>query len=90
MIHGQNHSVFVHAVLMFDELATEKRIRWDPKTNHFLGICREHADQTSTEFVNEDDMDELFQNLDDRKVHYAGEVREFASVEVIFCFWIVP
>jgi len=75
---------------MFDELATEKRIRWDPKTNHFLGICREHADQTSTEFVNEDDMDELFQNLDDRKVHYAGEVREFASVEVIFCFWIVP
>ena len=27
-------------VLMFDELATEKRIRWDPKTNCFLGLCR--------------------------------------------------
>ena len=60
---------------MFDELATEKRIRWDPKTNRFLGICREHVYRTSTEFVNEDDMEELFQNLDDGKVHYAGEVR---------------
>jgi hypothetical protein len=60
---------------MFDELATEKRIRWDPKTNHFLGICREHAHKTSTEFVNENDMEELFQNLDDREVHHAQEVR---------------
>jgi hypothetical protein len=63
----------VHAVLMFDELATEKRIRWDPKTNFFLGICRE----TSTEFVNEGDMEELFRNLDDGVVHYAAEVRTF-------------
>jgi hypothetical protein len=23
----------LHAVVMFDEVATEKRIRWDPKTN---------------------------------------------------------
>jgi hypothetical protein len=45
---------------MFNELATEKRIRWDSKTNHFLGICREHVHNTSTEFVNKDDMEELF------------------------------
>ncbi|KAF8810813.1 hypothetical protein BYT27DRAFT_7221830 [Phlegmacium glaucopus] len=73
VIYSQNHSKFIHTVLMFVELATEKRIRWDPKTNHFLGICREHGHKTSTEFVNEDDMEELFQNLDDGKVHYAGE-----------------
>ncbi|KAF8155913.1 hypothetical protein B0H34DRAFT_783589 [Crassisporium funariophilum] len=73
VIHRQDHSRFVHAVLMFDKLATEKRIRWDPKTNNFLGLCREHANQTSTEFVNKDNMAELYQNLDDGKVHYAGE-----------------
>ena len=67
----------VHAVLMFDELATEKRIRWDPKTNFFLGICRQHAHKTSAEFVNEGDMEELFKNLDDDVVHYAAEVRTF-------------
>ncbi|KAF8161442.1 hypothetical protein B0H34DRAFT_673382 [Crassisporium funariophilum] len=73
IIHSQNRSSLVHAVLMFDKLATEKRIRWDPKTNNFLGLCREHAHKTATEFVNEDDMEELFQKLDDGKVHFAGE-----------------
>lgn len=64
----------VHAVLMFDELATEKRIWWDPKTNRFLGLCREHAHLTSTEFINEGDMEEMYQAIDDGEVHYAGEV----------------
>lgn len=81
VVHSQNHSNFVHAVLMFDELATEKRICWDPKTYYFLGLCREHAHNTATEFINEGDMEELFQRLDDGKVHHAGEVRNFASAE---------
>ena len=46
---------------MFGEITTEKRIWWDPKTNYFLGLCREHAHNTMTEFINEDDMEELFQ-----------------------------
>ena len=78
VIHSQNQSSkSVHAVLMFDELATEKRIRWDPRTNNFLGVCRAHAHKTSTEFVNADDMEELFHNLDNGDIHYAGEVRHF-------------
>jgi hypothetical protein len=28
VIHSQSHSKFVHGVLMFDELTTEKRVRW--------------------------------------------------------------
>lgn len=64
----------LHTVLMFDELATEKRIRWDAKTNYFLGVCREHGHKTSLEFVNEGDMEELFAALDDGEVHYAAEV----------------
>lgn len=70
----------VHAVLMFDELATEKRIRWDHKTNRFLGLCREHAHHTSTEFVNEGDMEEMFGAIDNGDVHFAGEV----SVDFMF------
>jgi hypothetical protein len=51
---------FIHTVLMFDEIAKEKRICWDPKTNYFLGLCREHAHNIATEFINKDDMEELF------------------------------
>ncbi|KAF8152207.1 hypothetical protein B0H34DRAFT_677609 [Crassisporium funariophilum] len=35
------------------------------------GFYREHAHNTSTEFVNEGDLEEAFQSLDDGEVHYA-------------------
>jgi hypothetical protein len=79
VLHDRVQGGVVHAVVMFDELATEKRVRWDPKTNFFLGICRQHAHKTSTEFVNEGDMEELFKNLDNGVVHYAAEVGDFDS-----------
>ncbi|KAF4612577.1 hypothetical protein D9613_012728 [Agrocybe pediades] len=63
----------LHAVLSFDEIKTEKRIRWDPRTNLFLGVCREHAHNTALEFVNEADMEELFRSIDNGSVHYATE-----------------
>ena len=85
VIHGENCPKFIHAVLILDEIATEKRIRWDPRTNYFLGLCREHAHNTATEFVNEGDMEELFQALDDGQVHYAAEVRMASTV--YFRFW---
>ncbi|KAF6752515.1 hypothetical protein DFP72DRAFT_815400 [Ephemerocybe angulata] len=62
-----------HAVLMFDELATEKRIRWDSKTNMLMGVCREHAHKVSLEFGSEEDMVGVFEAIDDGTVHYAGE-----------------
>jgi hypothetical protein len=83
VIHSQKVSKVIHAVVMFDELATEKRIRWDPKSNYFLGVCREHAHKTSMEFVNEGDMEELFRKLDDGEIHYAGEVRTFQTFNLI-------
>jgi hypothetical protein len=64
----------LHAVLMFDELATEKRIRLDRKRDLFLGVCRQHGHRTCLQFVNTEDMEELFQSLDDGEVHYAAEV----------------
>ncbi|KAF8970227.1 hypothetical protein BDZ97DRAFT_1652701, partial [Flammula alnicola] len=54
----------VHQVLMFDEIATEKRIRWDDHTNNFLGVCREHGKRTALEFSTVDDMKELFNCLE--------------------------
>jgi len=91
VIHSQNCSKFVHVVLMFDELATEKRVHWDPKTNYFLGLCREHVHNTAMEFTNKADMEELFQRLDDGKFHHVGEVRNhvFASMwrHFLLLFW---
>ncbi|KAF8990681.1 hypothetical protein BDQ17DRAFT_1393099 [Cyathus striatus] len=63
----------IHTVLMFDEIATEKQICWDPKTNNFLELCREYLHRTSIEFVNEDDVKELYRSLDNNEVHYASE-----------------
>jgi len=67
-------------VVAFDELATEKKARWDPKTKFFLGICHEHGHRTSLEFNNEGDMEEVFRCLDDGEIHYATEVRELSHV----------
>ncbi|KAJ7725142.1 hypothetical protein DFH07DRAFT_931577 [Mycena maculata] len=68
----------VHQVLMHDEIATEKRIRWDHKTNYFLGLCREHAHRVGLQFNSEQDLEELFRSLlktptKEAEVHYAGE-----------------
>ncbi|KAF7371921.1 hypothetical protein MVEN_00049800 [Mycena venus] len=67
----------VHQILMFDELATEKRIRWDDKTNNFIGVCRQHGRRVSLQFNSENDLTELFRALEstvpEDVVHYAGE-----------------
>lgn len=69
----------VHLVGMFDEIATEKRIRWDDLTNHFLGLCREHGWKTSLDFNSVEDLEELFRSLERKEVHYAAEVGEIDS-----------
>jgi hypothetical protein len=80
-LHSCTSGKVLHTVVMFNELATEKRIRWDPKTNDFLVVCREHAHKTLMEFVNEEDMEELFRCIDNGEVHHAKEVRTtFGSI----------
>ncbi|PBK98158.1 hypothetical protein ARMGADRAFT_1043993 [Armillaria gallica] len=63
----------IHAVLCFDEIAIEKRLRWDRKMNYFLGVCQEHGSSTSLEFNNLEDLDELLRAIDQKEVHYASE-----------------
>ncbi|THV03775.1 hypothetical protein K435DRAFT_791520 [Dendrothele bispora CBS 962.96] len=64
-------------VIMFDEIAVEKRLRWDPKTNHVLGMCREHG--TALELNTDEDVDVLVEELHpsdqgtEPRIHYASE-----------------
>jgi hypothetical protein len=43
----------VHQVLIFDELKVEERPWYDEKSNKLVGICREHAKNTSLEYASE-------------------------------------
>jgi hypothetical protein len=66
----------LHRILMFDELAIEKRPRWDDKSNKFLGVCREHGHATSLEFMSEDDLAMLWNELESGKIHLSHKVRD--------------
>ena len=46
VVHSQIKSKVLHTVIMFDELATEKHIHWDPKPNFLIGACRQYASRT--------------------------------------------
>ncbi|KAF9065188.1 hypothetical protein BDP27DRAFT_1366662 [Rhodocollybia butyracea] len=58
---------------MFDEIATEKRPRWDSRTNHFLGSCQEHGNQTCLKFENENDLKMMVEDVEQENVHLASE-----------------
>ncbi|KAH6885601.1 hypothetical protein BKA70DRAFT_1377423 [Coprinopsis sp. MPI-PUGE-AT-0042] len=62
-----------HMVLMFDELAVEKCLRWDGKTNKFLGVCREHGEKGPLEFVNANDLEVLVELVDNGTVDHAKD-----------------
>ncbi|KAJ7181372.1 hypothetical protein C8R43DRAFT_1101284 [Mycena crocata] len=53
----------VHQTAIFDEISTEERLRWDPRTNYILGVCRQHAHEVGLEFNGEKDLDALFDAL---------------------------
>ncbi|KAH9990725.1 hypothetical protein BJV77DRAFT_1060936 [Russula vinacea] len=64
----------MHAVIMFDELLTEKRPRWDDKLNKILGVCHEHGRGTSLELMSKEDLETLWEELVCEKIHLAHEV----------------
>ncbi|KAL0571923.1 hypothetical protein V5O48_010034, partial [Marasmius crinis-equi] len=62
-----------HAVMMFDEICTTKRPRFDPITGAFIGICREDGFKTSLRFEDEKDLDQLMDDLTSKEVHMSTE-----------------
>ncbi|KAH9160972.1 hypothetical protein EDB89DRAFT_1862008 [Lactarius sanguifluus] len=86
----------VHQVLMLDELAIEKRVRWDDAHNKFQGTCREHNHQIPLDFTSERELDILCGAIESDEVHLASEAmvaaigvlssdpREYAVQPILF------
>jgi hypothetical protein len=70
----KNSSPIIHAVSMFDELACESRIRWNDHDNMFLGLCREHSSRVDLQFRSQASLVDVFEKLEEEKVHYASEI----------------
>jgi hypothetical protein len=67
-------------ILMFDEIAVERRPRWDDATNQFLGVCREHGQSLGLEFCSLEEVEALCEAVGRNEVHLASEVRTRRSV----------
>ena len=67
-------SHIVHQVLMFDEIKVEEQPRWDDKSNNIIRVCREHSKNTSLQYTSKDEVDLLFSQIIDEKVHLASNV----------------
>jgi hypothetical protein len=63
-----------HQIVMLDELAVEKRVRWDDSQNKFQGTCREHNHQIPLDFTSEKELDVLCDAIGENKDHLATEV----------------
>ena len=56
-----------------DEIKLQERLRWDPRTNMILGVCREHGGECVLEFCTMDQANHLVANLVSERVHMASE-----------------
>ncbi|KAJ7717383.1 hypothetical protein B0H16DRAFT_1338120, partial [Mycena metata] len=63
----------VHQVLMLDEIATEKRVRYDDRTNKVVGVCRQHGHKVPLELNSEDDLEVLCDGLKNGDAHLGRE-----------------
>ncbi|KAJ6541961.1 hypothetical protein B0H10DRAFT_2244898 [Mycena sp. CBHHK59/15] len=63
-----------HVVLMYDEIATEKRMRWDPKTNNFLGELFNAKEENKVHFAGEATMAALGILSDEKRLYAARPI----------------
>ncbi|KAH9074231.1 hypothetical protein EDB83DRAFT_2312565 [Lactarius deliciosus] len=63
----------MHQVIMLDELAVEKRVRWDDLHNKFQGTCREHNNRIPLDFTSEKELELLCEAIENDEVHLATE-----------------
>lgn len=73
----------IHQVLMLDEIAVEKWLHWDDKTNMFVRICQEHGHGIPLEFCSEADLNLLCDLLDKGMVHLASEVSSLPAQQLL-------
>ncbi|KAJ7460136.1 hypothetical protein FB451DRAFT_1045409, partial [Mycena latifolia] len=68
-----DHPRIIHQILMLDEIATEKRARYDDRTNMVVGVCRQHGHKLPLELKTEGDLNALCDGVREGKAHLAGE-----------------
>ncbi|KAF4615995.1 hypothetical protein D9613_011212 [Agrocybe pediades] len=59
--------------MQVDEIKVQERLRWEPRTNSILGVCREHGGQCSLDFRSMHQADTLLDCLRSKTVHLATE-----------------
>lgn len=57
-----------------DELKIQERLRWDPRSNYILGVCREHGSACALELRSIVQADAVLKCLKTEVVHFATEV----------------
>lgn len=60
--------------MMIDEIKIQERLRWDPRTNQILGVCREHGHKCSLEFRTIEHADAVLECLKRKTIHLASQV----------------
>lgn len=59
--------------MMADEIKLETRMRWDPRTNNILGVCRD-CNTHPTVFAGMEQANAIYDALQNKEVHLATEV----------------
>ncbi|KAJ7774636.1 hypothetical protein DFH07DRAFT_732382 [Mycena maculata] len=62
-----------HQILMLDEITTERRARYDDRTNMVVGVCRQHGYKLPLELKTEASLNLLCDGVRKGKAHLAGE-----------------
>jgi hypothetical protein len=58
-----------------DEIKTESRLRWDPRSNYILGVCRDHSQHSVLQFKTIVQAEAVINQLKQGQIHYATEGR---------------
>jgi hypothetical protein len=64
-------------LIAVDELKVQERLQWDPRSNHILGVCREHGSHlgaSALEFQSIIQADAMLTGLKDKFIHFATSV----------------
>ncbi|KAJ6550561.1 hypothetical protein B0H10DRAFT_2379639 [Mycena sp. CBHHK59/15] len=72
--------------IMVDEIKVEGRMRWDPRSNMILGLCREHTRDFDLEFRGIEQAEALHAGIAANTVHLASE----ATVVAVSSFSDIP
>ncbi|KAF9536471.1 hypothetical protein CPC08DRAFT_771554, partial [Agrocybe pediades] len=73
---GGSGSVVQGVTIAVDELKVQERLRWDPRSNYILGVCREHGDKlgvSALQFKSIVQADDVLSGLKDGTLHFATE-----------------